>query len=235
MNTLIVGRGEIGNSLYNILKRVYAVWCEDIKPELRIMDGIPKEIQIIHVCVRYTDQFKATIETYQKLYPDAKFNVCTTVPVGTVEKFGPNFVHSTTRGLHPHLELGLQTITKHIGGPYSMGFKNYFEAAGIPCHIHALSRTTELLHILNNCHYGANILFAEEASRLCREYGVDFYDYLKYTETNNDGYMAMGMKTKVRTIATPPQGKIGGHCLTMSANLIPKELRGTLIGKLAES
>ena len=77
-------------------------------------------------------------------------------------------------------------------------------------------------------------MFADEAAKLCRYYGVDYYDYMKYTESNNDGYIALGHKTKVRSILTPPNGKIGGHCVNMSAGLIPKEVRPKMINELAD-
>lgn len=239
MNTLILGNGEIGSSLFDILSAVYpnSVWAEDIIPEKRFMDKCPDKIDILHVCLRYTETYKSTVEEYVKRYKPAIVDICTTSPVGTTESFGkPNFVHSTTRGLHPHLASGLKAIAKHIGGSLSHGraLAAYFNKAGTECILHNRSRTTELLHILNNVHYGINLMFADEAAKLCREYGVDYLDYLSYTQTNNRGYAELGHESKVRPILTPPNGKIGGHCVTMSANLIPPEKRPTLITALSD-
>lgn len=233
MNSLIVGRGEIGNSLYEILKERCSVWCDDLKPELRIMDGCPDKINVIHICIQYSEKFIDIVNYYYKYGPNI-INVCSTVPPGTTESISLyNGCHSTSRGLHPNLTEGLKTITKHIGGPKAKELADYFEEAGIPCETHGLAKTTELLHILNNVHYGINAMIAQEFNQLCRSYGVDYYNYMRYTETNNEGYLKLDNRSKVRPILTPPGKKIGGHCLVMSANLIPENKRGDLINKLA--
>lgn len=232
---LIVGLGEVGSAHYELLSRVHEVWGKDLADTFRTNSELlkPDQVDLMIVCIRYDEKFIDTVTGYLDLYKPQMLNICSTVPVGTTEKFGPYATHSTTRGLHPDLVTGLMSIKKHIGGGSAPDIKSIYESAGINCEIHRKSRTTELIHILNNCHYGINILFAQEAYALCRETGVDYYDYMKYTETNNDGYMALGHKTKVRTICTPPGKSIGGHCVTMSANLIPAHLRGGLIDRLA--
>lgn len=238
LNTLIIGRGEIGNSLYELLNQgnnyVYSV---DIIPQLTELNNAPQIFDVIHICIRHSENYFKIVSDYLDQYETNFVNICTTVPVGTTRNLQTiypdiQFCHSTTRGLHPHLIQGLKNITKHISGPGSEWMKEYFEKFGVKCMAHPDSNTTELLHILNNCHYGINLMFADEAAKLCREYGVDYYDWMKYGETNNDGYIQMGHKTKVRPILTPPNGKIGGHCVNMSAGLIPSDKRSTLINSL---
>lgn len=228
--TIIIGMGEIGTSLFNIFKGYYPVEGVDIVKEKNMRSGSQpmKDCDVMHICVRYDDDFIVNMKQYIHKYKPTVVDVCTTVPPGTTESLYSMACHSTTRGLHPHLETGLRSIRKHIGGPYAEALSNYFSFLGIPCETHERAITTELLHILNNVHYGINLAFSDEASRLCRRYGVDFYDYLKYTEDNNRGYMKLGHPTKVRPILTPPGGKIGGHCVVASANLIPDENMGDL-------
>jgi UDP-N-acetyl-D-mannosaminuronate dehydrogenase len=175
--------------------------------------------------------------SYFKKYKPAIVNICTTIPPETVdelEKTGINFCHSTTRGLHPNLAESVKVITKHIGGACADELAAYFNVARVPCITHNKAKTTALLHILNNVHYGVNLIFADEAAHLCRMHGVDFFDYLLYTKTNNDGYSALGHPTKVRPVLTPPGGKIGGHCVTHSATLIKPAERETLFNHVAE-
>ena len=238
MNTIIVGNGEIGCALQEILSKTYKhkVWTIDLLPEKTYLDGCPQTLDVMHICLRYGPDFKKWVEEYVEKYKPAIVDICTTMPVGTTESFGKrNFVHSTTRGLHPHLASGLISIPKNIGGEltYARPLAAYFNRAGIECVLHNKARTTELLHILNNVHYGINLMFADEASKLCREYGVDYLDYLAYTQSNNRGYIALGHDSKVRPILTPPNGRIGGHCVVMSANLIPQDKRQVLINNLA--
>lgn len=234
--TLIVGRGEVGNSLYQVLKDHYPVWCEDTRKELRIMKSCPSTVDVLHVCTRYGGDFIATVQNYVKKHKPRIVNVCTTVPPAAMEeleRMGKQFCHSTTRGLHPNLSEGLKIIPKHVGGRMASELAVYFKKAGITCVTHARARTTALLHILNNVHYGVNLIFADEANRLCRRYGVDYFDYLLYTKSNNDGYVDLGHPTKVRPILTPPGGRIGGHCVTHSASLIPEDERQELFNRVA--
>lgn len=237
MKTLIVGRGEVGESLFQVLKVLYPVWCEDFKPELRLMKNCPKQVDVLHICTRYSDGFVSMVMAYAKKYKPSIINICTTVPPAVMQELedsGNNFCHSTTRGLHPDLSRSAKTITKHLGGNMSSDLARYFNRVGIRCYVHKSARTTALLHILNNVHYGVNLMFADEAAKLCRRYGVDFFDYLLYTKTNNDGYSDLGHSTKVRPILMPPGGRIGGHCVTHSAELIPENERPDLFKKLAK-
>ena len=227
--------GEVGKAHYDLLVRKHDVWGKDIQEEMttNAEAKIPDKVDLMLIALRYGPEWDKTAKAYIEQYKPMLLNICTTVPVGTTERFGPFATHGTTRGLHPDLVTGLLSIKKHIGGGSAPDIKSIFESVGINCEIHRKARTTELLHILNNCHYGVNIMFAQEAYDLCRSAGVDYYDYMKYTESNNDGYMVLGHKTKVRTICTPPGKSIGGHCIAMSANLIPQDVRGPIIEKLA--
>ena len=76
-------------------------------------------------------------------------------------------------------------------------------------------------------------MFADEADRICRAYGVDYTDYLTYTMTNNAGFSALGHESKVRPVLTPPGGRIGGHCVVPSAHLVAEDKRGPLTAMLA--
>ena len=228
MRTLIIGLGEVGNALYNVLKPTYDVQFLDIQEK-----EIKLPIDIIHICFRYCDNYIDIVNNYIEKYNPLLINICSTVPVGTTSEFGSLAVHSTTRGLHPKLEEGIKKIIKHIGGEKANEVYAYFKSAGIDCICHKKPETTELAHILNNAAYGINLMLADEMQKICRYYGVDYYEsVMKYTETNNEGYIALDNPSKVRPILTPPNGWIGGHCVQMSANLIPEEIRGNLIKEL---
>lgn len=231
--------GEIGSSLYTILRDEYPVWGYDIKPELCKMGDVSDDFDVMHICIRYSPDYLDQVQQLINRFTPEYVNNCSTVPVFTTKQLRVHGLsgyacHSTTRGLHPNLVTGLRTIKKHIGGPTSEFFKNYFHKVGIECETHPHSHTTELLHILNNVHYGINLMFANEAAALCRRYSVDYYDWMKYCESNNDGYLKLGHKTKVRPILTPPGDKIGGHCVVQSSQLVPEEFRTPMIDLLSK-
>lgn len=231
MRTLIIGaKGEVGKALSSILKRKYETYEKDIEEA-----DIPEGLEIMHVCLRYSPDFLETVRHYIGLYKPRIINICTTVPPGTTSRIGKNAVHSTTRGLHPNLELGLRTFVKHIGGPYSELVADYFGKAGIRCVSHRRAETTELAHILDLYIYGVNVMAAQEAADLCRKYGVDYLQtVLAYGVTRNEGFSALDHESKCRMLLTPPNGPIGGHCVSQAAGLIPPEERPLLMSLLAD-
>lgn len=235
MNTLIVGMGEVGTAHFNILKEKHKMFCVDLDESKNILPSSHADkIEVMIVCLRYSETFIETVRAYIEKYDPSYVNICSTVPPGTTRAVHPEAVHSTTRGLHPKLESGLRTITKHIGGKRSTFFKFYFEGSGIKTHCANTPETTEVAHILNNCAYGVNLMLADEMAKICRSYGVDYFEsVMLYTATNNMGYEELDHGTKVRMILTPPNGKIGGHCVSQSANLIPKEIRTPILERLA--
>jgi UDP-N-acetyl-D-mannosaminuronate dehydrogenase len=191
---------------------------------------------MILFAMRYFSGYVDACKEYLVAYEQPEYvNVLTTVPPGTTEKIRYDACHSTTRGLHPNLKEGLLTIPKHIGGPRARQIATIYRKSGIRCVVNVTAKTTEVAHILNNIAYGVNLVLADEMQGVCRHYGVDYYDsVMRYTETNNEGYTDLGHPSKVRMVLTPPNGNIGGHCVKMSAGLIPEENRGTLINTLAK-
>ena len=215
MESLIVGMGEVGESLYTALSPFYAIQTKDLE------DKPVEECDVMHVCIRYSPDFLKTVWGYIAVAKPRLIDICTTVPPGTTEVFDDNAVHSTTRGLHPRLYDGLRTITKHIGGPRSDDVAAYYAVAGIPCVTHRLARTTEVAHLLNNISYGVNLAFADEMARVCRHYGVDYQEaVLRYTASHNDGFRRLDHESKCRPLLTPPGGRIGGHCVVQAAQML---------------
>jgi hypothetical protein len=220
VKTLIIGLGEVGGALKEVLAPVYEVHTKDIEEQ-----SIPDGIEIVHICYRYSYEFGKITRDYLDRFKPRLVNVCTTVPPGTTAKIGNHAVHSTTRGLHPHLATGLMNITKHIGGPMADEVATYFRKAKVPCLTHKKARTTEVAHLLNNMAYGLNLMYADEMARICRHYGVDYYEaVMKYTETNNSGFRKLDHDSKCRMVLTPPNGKIGGHCVVQSAKMLIESL-----------
>lgn len=232
MNQLIVGGGEIGTAYSQILGAPVL----DIVPE-RCRGKVPKKVDILHICLRYSKYFERIVWEAIKKYKPKALNVMSTVPPGTTEVFDTLTLaaHSTTRGLHPNLVAGILQTPKHIGGKGAEEVAKVFR--GVLNHepiLHPHARTTELAHIASNFQYFANIAWADEVDRWCRHYSVDFYDIMRYAETHNLGYQAMGMPSKVRSIVYPSGGTISGHCVKLAAELIPKELHGPLTRRLSE-
>lgn len=235
--TLVVGMGEVGRAHYEVLKGTYSVQGYDIIGKWPCISRVRGKFDVMHVCLDYAkmghEGFCNVVTSYATVFKPEVVNVCSTVRPGTCEELGPRFVHSTTRGLHPRLAESLRVFVKHVGGPEAERLCAYFARAGIKTRAHELARTTELAHIAYNSAYGVALMFADEVAELCRQLGVDYTAVLSYFETGNAGFRMLDQKSKVRPVLTPPGGRIGGHCLVQGAGLIPEELRGAMLERLA--
>jgi UDP-N-acetyl-D-mannosaminuronate dehydrogenase len=238
VKTLIIGMGEVGRAHFDILNRRYETWGYDIrggwtppnKPGtfLTNSDGSPryKDFEVLHIATPFMDKFENMVANYAVEHETLKLiSILTTVPPGTsrkVQEFtSVPTCHSTTRGLHPNLEQGLRNIPKHAGGDGSDKLAFYFDAAGIKCAYHATAETTEVAHLLMNLEYAVLLAFADESARVCRLYGVDFIEaVIAYKGSYNHGFAKLGHPKKARPILTPPNGRIGGHCLVQNAEML---------------
>ena len=127
---LVVGLGEVGRSLLELFKEsgkfeVYG-WDVDRKKMQDIQQGdLPKEVGVLHICYRCTDQeefVNTTVDYVRRFRPELTI-INSTVPPGTTEKVhtlsGGHMAHSPVRGMHESRE-GMRRyllfLTKYIGG-----------------------------------------------------------------------------------------------------------------------
>lgn len=238
MKHLVLGLGEVGQAYYDIFKsNGLEVFRLDLDPE-KSDTKLPKLIDVLHICIRYSEEPKGPsfLDEVRKVmdrfgWPSLVNNM-TTCPPGTTEQIGPTACHSTTRGLHPNLKAGILSTPKHIGGPKAAELADAMPCVSPVLHDHA--KTTELIHLASNFQYAVNIMAADEIDRWCRALGVDYADFLAYTQTHNIGYRAQGLHSKTRPVVWPSGGKLGGHCVKLAAELIPKHLHGPLTKRLSE-
>ena len=238
---IIIGLGEVGMAHANVLKSVpsYDVRGYDtdgtkVPEELKTNDRYSPDYMLIAIRGDIPN-FVGIVKEYVEKYKPQYVNILSTVPPGTCEKIGPTVSHSTTRGLHPNLNKSLLCFVKHVGGPSAEVFSRLFRLAGVVCYTHELAITTEVAHLLNNSAYGVNLMLADEMQKICRFYGVDYFEAVMiYTQSNNEGFSKIDNKTKTRMILTPPNGQIGGHCVVSSAGIVAKDIKTPLIGMLAD-
>lgn len=225
MKSLIIGQGEVGNSLYNILPKSY---IRDIKDEIFIDNYkiTPTEeyltFKYLHICFPYTNNFVEQVKKYQKAYKPKYTIIHSTVPVGTTRKC--NAYHSPVRGIHPNLEQGLKTFTKYLA-PKSKKLKRYFKKAGIEIEFMNKPEETEMAKIMSTNYYAWNIIFQKEMYKLCKKYKLDFDKvYTDWNNSYNVGYIKLDKPEVIRPVLKQIDGKIGGHCLTPNTKLLKTKI-----------
>ena len=226
MKTLIVGSGEVGNALYDILWDIHDAKVMD--KDNPVVGWFP---EIMHICFPYSEEFVSEVKRYQELYKPKYAVIHSTVPVGTSKQC--NAVHSPIVGIHPYLEQGIKTFVKFLGGEQAGEVEHYFRKAGLKTYLFDSSETTELMKILDTSFYGLCIEYTKEVKRLCEQYKVPFEAWTLWTNNYNAGYQKLGYPEFTRPNLIPVMKKIGGHCILPNSEMLDSKFTN-LIKKLNE-
>lgn len=222
-DTIVIGAGEVGQAIIELEEDArHGVAVVDKKYD---SDPPQKKYKVMHVCIPFTPQFISDVDMYIQTYSPSLVIVHSTVPVGTTEQLNPvtSIVHSPVRGKHPNLAKSLRAFHKYVGGPNPACISAiaYMRELGVKSTYIGDYKATELAKLLDTTYYGWCIAFAERASELCSKYGVDYdFVYTDWNQTYNEGYTRLGVSNVVRPVLDPPQGGLGGHCLTSNAILL---------------
>jgi len=210
---LIIGLGEVGKALSEVLGAVHHLMLIDL-----ISEPLVQRVDVMHICFPYNDKFIDEVRRYQALYEPPHTVIHSTVPPGTSERCGA--CHSPVIGIHPHMAESLRTFTKFIGGPDASNVADHFRAAGMRVYLFDDARTTELMKILSTTFYAVCIEYAKDVKRLCRELGVPFEAWTLWTDNYNAGYGALGHAEYTRPNLVPVERTIGGHCCLPNCELL---------------
>jgi UDP-N-acetyl-D-mannosaminuronate dehydrogenase len=220
---LVIGMGEIGRPLYNILSEHYNVHHFDQTDEN--VERVTGLFEIIHICFGHkpeeVDQYVQWIQDYKELFlaEDGLVIIHATVAVGVTTAIGA--VHSPIRGQHKMMEKGIRTFTKFFGGARASEAADYFRTIGIKIMVFPDSRTTEAMKLFDTEYYHACIDFARRVKEYCDTQGLNYSEvYRLANETYNQGYIKLGYPEYVRPVLEPIDGPIGGHCVVPNSKLI---------------
>lgn len=223
MKSLVIGSGEIGRSLYNVLKKAHVVHIRDKKEPKRL----PKQFDVLHICIPASKQFKGIVNEYIKQYEPSLVIIHSTVAPGTTRSLGENVVHSPVHGKHPHLEVGIKTFGKYVGG---INKKKVDEAVVYLRHaqINAIAvdspETSELSKILCTTYLTTVVTFMQEAKRMCDKHDADFdHVYTIWNGLYNFGSQRLGKNHLIRPVLEFIPGATGGHCCLPNLELIKGE------------
>lgn len=211
MNSLIIGAGEIGKSLHNV------IGGEIVD---RVTGGFSNKMEydIIHICFPYSEEFIKEVKRYQELFNPRYTVIHSTVPVGTSSQC--DAIHSPCIGVHPYLEESFKTFTKFLGGNKAGEVADYFRRHNIKVYITDKSQTTELMKIMCTTFYGVCIEYFKEVKRECDRWNVPFEAWTLWNDNYNKGYQKLGQEQFTRPNLIPNMQKIGGHCVLPNAEFI---------------
>lgn len=240
---LVVGLGEVGRSLFELLKqsKKFEVYCWDIDKEKMQgiqQDDLPKEVKVLHVCYpcSYQEDFVNTTVDYMKQFRSELTIINSTIPPGTTDKVhklsGAHIVHSPIRGMHDSIENMKRDLlfwTKYIGSVDKKSAelaRRHFEELGLKTKVLTGTVETELAKLFSTTYRAWMIACFQEMHRISRKFGSDFNQITDFLEDTH--------KVRFdRPIHFP--GIIGGHCLISNAELLLKSYDSDFIKLILKS
>lgn len=225
MKSLIIGNGEVGSSLYQVIKDYHETYIRDIE-NLEI-DGI----EVLHLCFPYSDKFVEIANGYiDKYKPKLTINH-SSVAIGTTEQLKGDVCYSPIRGKHPNLTEGIRVFDKFIAGDWEPAqiARKYFNEVGIVlvviCERRAM-RDLEFCKLMSNIRYGYEICFMQESERIANKFGVDMTNFKFWESSYNTGYELLGEEKLKRPILYG--GYIGGHCVMQNVDILGSQYKSEM-------
>ena len=209
---VVVGLGEVGEPLFELLAKHYDAIGVDISPVEPIDD-----VEVLHIC--YPFQIKDFIDEtarYIELFRPALTIVNSTVGVGTTraiaERTGTAVVNSPVRGKHSHMLDDLFVYTKFVGALDPVAGEQaakHFELAGLKTKILSSPEATELAKLTETTYFGLMIAWAQEVERYCDQTDDDYDEVVSFYE-----------EIKFFPPVKYFPGVIGGHCVMQNIDIL---------------
>jgi len=211
---VVVGLGEIGKPLSQLISEHHEVVGVDISPVGRI-----DQVDVMHIC--YPFQIKDFIgETahYIEYFRPALTIINSTVSVGTTraiaERTGAALANSPVRGKHVRMLEDLQLYTKFVGAIDPAAAEQaakHFESVGLKTKILSSPEATELAKLTETTYFGVMIAWAQELERYCDQSGQDYEEVISF-------YDEIKFFPPVKYFP----GVIGGHCVMSNVRILSK-------------
>lgn len=211
--TLVVGVGEVGGPLAQVLESSGPVLRHDIKPI-----EFDEPIGIMHVCFpfRNQDSFCRTATQYiQRFSPELTIINSTVIP-GTTRRLelmtGRSVCYSPVRGKHVEMANALRRYRKFIAGSNQNAVERaerHFRAAGLETERMSSPDALELAKLSETTYFGVLIAFAQELNRYANGADVDYAEITNFFKE---------ISFLPNTTYFP--GFIGGHCVIPNIKLL---------------
>jgi UDP-N-acetyl-D-mannosaminuronate dehydrogenase len=213
--TVVVGLGEIGRPLLELVsKRHEAIGVDITPPPAPIGD-----VDVMHVCYPFEikDFIGETARYIEMLRPSVTI-VNSTVAVGTTraiaDRTGAAVVHSPVRGKHVRMREDLLHYVKFVGASDQAAGKaaaEHFEAIGMRTRVLSSPEATELAKLTETTYFGLIIAWAQEMERYCDQLGQDYGDVVSFFD-----------EVKFFPPVKYFPGVIGGHCVMPNIEILSR-------------
>lgn len=216
---VVVGLGEVGRPLLNILSRTYECIGVDIEPV-----GIQKRCSVLHLCIPYQiKDFTRTACEYIAKYNPGHTVVNSTVAPGTTqaiaERSGARVAYSPVRGKHAKMEADMLRYRKFVGAEDPIvadAVIQHFSAAGFKTDRFRNSKIGEISKLLETTWLGMLVSWAQEVERMAERYGGTYDDVNAFVE-------------EIDFLPRVFPGVIGGHCVMPNIDILRAALQSDFL------
>jgi hypothetical protein len=225
---LIVGLGEVGSALAQVLKRSGRILEHDI--ERREFD---EPVGVMHLCFPFTRQtdFEAIALSYIERFKPELTIINSTVVPGTsraiAERASVPIAYSPVRGKHARMVDDLLKYRKFVAGTddkTATCAAEHFREAGMTTQCIDRLETLELAKLAETTYFGVLISFAQELNRYANRVNGDYAEALDFFEE---------VDFLPHTKYYP--GFIGGHCVIPNIQLLRTIESSPLLEAVLES
>jgi UDP-N-acetyl-D-mannosaminuronate dehydrogenase len=226
--TLVVGIGEVGGPLADIVERVTPVLRHDLEPVV-----FDDPIGVMHVCIPFKsrEQFEPAVLEYITRFKPVLTIINSTVVPGTTrsiaQQSGARVAYSPVRGKHARMREDMLRYNKFVAALNDHDAtiaEDHFRTAGMKTRRIEKVETLELAKLAETTYFGIQIAFAQELNRLANGLGGDYNEAITFFDE---------VDFLPRTHYYP--GFIGGHCVVPNILLLKQIARSPLFDAILES
>jgi UDP-N-acetyl-D-mannosaminuronate dehydrogenase len=223
---LVIGLGEVGRPLFDILSRRLPTVAIDIDPV-----EIEAPCCVLHICYPFQiPDFVGTSVNYIKKYRPELAIINSTVAPGTTrriaEQVDAHVAYSPVRGKHARMEEDMRRYRKFVAGCDEDAEQlalQHFAAAGLITDTFRSPEIAEVSKLLETTYLGLLVAWAQEVERLASHYSGQFEE----------------VNCFLREIDFLPShifpGRIGGHCVMPNIAILRSQCRSQFLDAIVDS
>jgi UDP-glucose 6-dehydrogenase len=211
--SLVVGVGEVGGALADVIEATFPVWRQDLEPI-----DFQGPTDIMHLCIpfRSAERFEqAALEYIERFRPRLTIINSTVLP-GTTRRIAQRsdrpVAFSPVRGKHANMKADLMRYVKFVGAPDAAAAQvaiEYFEELGMRTQRVRRVEALELAKLAETTYFGTLIAFAQELNRYAARIEVNYEEVI-------DFFQEIDFLPARRYFP----GFIGGHCVIPNIRLL---------------
>jgi UDP-glucose 6-dehydrogenase len=227
-NVFVIGTGEVGGPLLELIKPHHYAFGIDINP----VDDLPK-CDLMHICFPYVEaeRFINEVVRYVRKYQPQLTIINSTVGPGTTRRIADQtaspVVYSPVRGKHVKMQEDMLHYVKFVGAMDRLNGQKacaHFQSIGMRTKLLTSPEAAEIAKLTETSYFGLLIAWAQEVERYCDELGADYDEAVSFYE-----------EVKFFPPVKYVPGVIGGHCVMPNIKILQKHFRSGLLDAIERS